>query len=326
MHELHADEHRFARLCRRGVLERVQISAGHPVTVSGHVLDPELGDLVLRIRFGPEQEDLFDASSPTELEAGMRKWISVNGIQTPLLAGDGPTGLRYTTIPELGMSKDLVNEAVQALSAIWDAAAVQVERDKNRRIQPAESLKRLNRIAGEEDLVGAWEKLIKDLLIRGLDLNGSISSLRFEPALGLVQPNHFHKVNIFLRFTPAGGREVVEIGAVWRDAGGVAAALDVELCDAAGTGRALGLGNSERVAANPAGPEAIQLAREWLAALEHGAHEFAYSVILPVVQHIPETLYSGQLPGDPESTWRRAEGARNSALAHLNRWAREVFS
>lgn len=256
----------------------------------------------------------------------MQKWISVNGVQAPLLANDGPTGLRYTAIPELGMSKGLVNEAVQALSAIWDAAAVRVERDKSRHIQPAESLKRLNRIAGEEDMVRAWEMLIKDLLIRGLDLNGSISRLRFEPALGLVEPNHFHKVNVSLRFAPAGAGKVVDIGAVWRDAGGVAAALDVELCDAPGTERALGRGDSDSIPANPARSEAIQLAREWLAALEHGAHEFAYSVILPVVQHIPATPYSGQSPGGPESTWRRAEEARSSALAHLNRWAREVFS
>jgi hypothetical protein len=328
MNQLTAAEQQFARLCRRGVLAHVQIRAGHPLTVSGHVLDPRLGDLVLRIRLGPEDEDLPEASHPTDGEPDMRKWVSVNGIQAPLLPNDGSIVPVISPFPELAteMSRDLVNEAVQALSSIWDAAAARVESDRSRHIQPARSLKRLNRIAQEEDLVRAWAKLIKGLLIRGVDLNGKVSSLRFEPASGLVLPNHFHKVNVFLRFIPAGGREVVAIGAVWRDAGGVAAALDVEPCDEPVTGRDLGHGDTDSVLTSPARSGAIQDAREWLAAVEHGAHEFVYGVTLPVVQRISEAPYAGHLPDGPEMMWRRAAGARSCALAHLNRWAREVFS
>jgi hypothetical protein len=52
-----ADDERFARLCRRCALERIQIHTGPrralaPLTVSGHVLDADAGDLALRLRYG----------------------------------------------------------------------------------------------------------------------------------------------------------------------------------------------------------------------------------------------------------------------------------
>ncbi|MCU1563058.1 MAG: hypothetical protein JWN05_1437, partial [Arthrobacter sp.] len=43
------DDERFARLCRRGALERIQLHIGHgralaPLTVSARVLDADAGD------------------------------------------------------------------------------------------------------------------------------------------------------------------------------------------------------------------------------------------------------------------------------------------
>jgi hypothetical protein len=209
-----ADDERFARLCRRGALERIQIHTGPrralaPLTVSGHVLDADAGDLALRLRYGFEEEQSLEASSPEDREAGPRKWISVNGTEAPMLADDASSVLGYSEFSEFKSetSRELVNEAIQALSSIWDAATAQVNSDKNEHIPITESLQRLNRIARDEDPVGAWEKLMKDLLVRGRDTHGTVSGLRFESARGLALPNHFHKVNVFLRFTPAGGED-----------------------------------------------------------------------------------------------------------------------
>jgi hypothetical protein len=59
-----ADDERFARLCRCGALERIQIHAGHrralaPLTVSAHVLDADAGDLALRLRYGSKTNNLW---------------------------------------------------------------------------------------------------------------------------------------------------------------------------------------------------------------------------------------------------------------------------
>ncbi|MEV5054333.1 hypothetical protein [Arthrobacter sp. LAR12-1-1.1] len=106
-----ADDRRFARLCGRGGLERVQIHNGRSLAVSGHVLDPDLGDLELRLRYGL-------AGNPRDREAGCRKWISLNGAEAALLPDDASTVLGYSEFPELKSetSRELVNEAIQALS------------------------------------------------------------------------------------------------------------------------------------------------------------------------------------------------------------------
>lgn len=299
---------------------------GQPLTVSAHVLDPDYGDLVLRLRYGPEGEQPGPGSSQG-LEATTRKWISVNGIEAPLLPDDASTVLGYAEFPELRSetSRELLNEAIQALSSIWDAAVEQVDSDRNAHIPLAESLKRLNRIAREEDPVGAWEKLIKDLLIRGLGATGNISSLRFRAARGLALPNHFHKVNVYLRFTPAGWQDPVKVAAVWRDAGDGTAALDVGLSDPPETGRSAWPWIIAATRPEPARSPAIQAAREWLAAIEHAAHEFVFSETFPVLQRIAEASHAGCSPAGGEVVRCRAEGARRSALAHLNQWAREVY-
>jgi hypothetical protein len=323
-----ADNQRFACLCRRGALERVQIHAGHPLAVSGHVLDPDVGDLVLRLRSGVEGGRLPEFNSRAgRQEAGTRKWISVNGVEALFLPDDASPFSGFAELPEFktDTSRELVNEAMQALSSIWDAAAAQVDSDRSRHIPIAESLNRLNRIAREEDPVGAWEKLIKDLLIRGRDLTGNISDLRLESARGIALPNHFHKVNVFLRFTPAGGLKPVEVTAIWRDAGEGTAALDVGLSDLPDTGRFDGRGSAGHSRVDRTRSKAIQRATEWLAALEHAAHEFVFSETIPVVQRIAEASHAGHSPCGPEFVWRRAEGARRSALAHLNQWVREVY-
>jgi hypothetical protein len=323
-----ADDQRFACLCRRGALERVQIHAGHPLTVSGHVLDPDVGDLVLRLRCRLEDGRLPDTDSRAEdREAGTRKWISVNGVEAPVLPEGASPFPGFSALPDFKneTSRELVNEAVQALSSIWDAAAAQVDSDRSRHIPIAESLNRLNRIAREEDPVGAWEKLIKDLLIRGRDLTGNISDLRLESARGIALPNHFHKVNVFLRFTPAGGQKPVEVTAIWRDAGDGTAALDVGLSGLPGTGGSDGRWSAGHARVDRSRSRAIQLATEWLAALEHAAHEFVFSETLPVVQRIAEASHASHSPCGPDFVWRRAEGARRSALAHLNQWVREVY-
>lgn len=317
-----ADDHRFARLCGRGGLDRVQIHAGRPLSVSGHLLDPDLGDLELRLRCGPGDGPQAEAGSPRDREASIRKWISLNGVEAPLLPDDASTVLGYSEFPALKSetSRELVNEAIQSLSSIWDEATKQVDSDKTQSIPPAESVKRLNRIAHEEDPVGAWEQPIKDLLSRGLGLNSTVVGLRFESAQGLALPNHFHKVNVFLRCAPTGSEVPVNLAAFWRDAGEGTARLDVGRTNSSGTEQCDG-----RWEVGPAATREIQVATEWLAALEHAAHEFVFSEAFPVVQRIAEATFEGHSPGGPEIVWCRAEGVRNSALAHLNQWVREVY-
>lgn len=57
----------------------------------------------------------------------------------------------------------------------------------------------------------------------------------------------------------------------------------------------------------------MQIATEWLAALEHAAHEFVFSESFPVVQHIAEATFEGHPPGGPEIVWCRQ---RESGAAH----------
>jgi hypothetical protein len=328
----HDDQH-FARLCRRGALQRVQIHIGSPralipFTVSGHVLDADVGDMALRLRYGFKDEMSPRPGNSEERDSGPRLWISINGTEAPLLADDASSILGYAEFAELksGTSRELFNEAVQALSAIWEASTARVENDRGARVPTAASVERLNRIAREEDPVGAWEPLLKDLLARGRGIPGTVSGLRFEPAPGLSLPNHFHKVNVFLRFTPAGGRNPTEVAAIWHDRGEGTAALDVvRLSGHPGIG--VGVAGRDTGGAGEApGMRAIQHAAEWLAAVEHGAHEFVFDETFPVVQRLEEARRAGSSPGDDEVLRSRAEAVRRSALAHLNRWAQEVLS
>jgi len=127
---------------------------------------------------------LLEAGSPGDRETGARKWISVDGAEAPLLADDAFSGLGYSEFSELKseMSRELVNEAIQALLSVWDAARARLNRDRNEHIPVAGSLRRLNRIGREADPVGAWEKLMEALLVRGRDTHGTVSGLRFESA------------------------------------------------------------------------------------------------------------------------------------------------
>ncbi|MCU1562961.1 MAG: hypothetical protein JWN05_1340 [Arthrobacter sp.] len=295
--------------------------------MSARVLDADAGDLALGLRYGFEAEQSLEAGSPEDREAGARKWISVDGAEAPLLADDTSSVLGYWEFSELKSetSRELVNEAIQALSAVWDAARARLNRDRTEHIPIAGSLRRLNRIAREADLVGAWEKLMKDLLVRGRDTHGTVSGLRFESARGLALPNHFHKVNVFLRFTPGGGEAPLNLAVVWRDAGDGTAALDVRLSGLPGSGWGDGSWTAVQAFFGPARTKAIQLAAEWLAVLEHGAHEFVFGETFPVLQRIEEASRAGLSPGGDEVVWHRAGGVRRSAVADLNRWAREAY-
>jgi hypothetical protein len=193
-------------------------------------------------------------------------------------------------------SRELVNEAIQALLSVWDAARVRLNRDRNEHLPIAGSLRRLNRIAREADPVGAWEKLMKDLLVRGRDTHGTVSGLRFESARGLALPNHFHKVNVFLRFTPAAGEAPLNLAVVWRDAGHGTAALDVRLSGLPGSGWGDGSRTAVQAFVGPARTKAIQLAAEWLAVLEHGAPEFVFGETFPVLQRMRKPRGQGFRP------------------------------
>jgi hypothetical protein len=328
-----ADDQRFARLCRRGALQRVQIHVGSPrvlapFIVSGHVLDADVGDIALRLRYGFKDERSLQPGSGEDREFGPRQWISINGREAPLLADDASSILGYAEFPELksDTSKELFNEAVQALSAIWEATTARVQSDRSQHVSISESVERLNRIAREEDPVRAWEPLLKDLLVRGRDAHGTTSGLRFESARGLALPNHFHKVNVFLRFTPAAGRYPAEVAVIWHDTGEGTAALDVvKLYDSASGEAGDGGPDAGGVLVDDSRMKAIQHATEWLAAVEHGAHEFVFDETFPVVQRLEEARRAGVPPGDDEVLWCRAEAVRSSAVAHLNHWAREVL-
>ena len=89
---------------------------------------------------------------------------SASTAEAPLLADDASSVLGYSEFSELKSetSRELVNEAIQALSSVWDAARARLNRDRTEHIPIAGSLRRLNRIAREADPVGAWEKLMPE--------------------------------------------------------------------------------------------------------------------------------------------------------------------
>ncbi|WP_306915363.1 MULTISPECIES: hypothetical protein [unclassified Arthrobacter] len=295
--------------------------------MSGHVLDADVGHIALRLRYGFKDEQSLEASTREDRIFGPRKWISVNGIEAPLLDDDASSILGYAEFSDLESvtSRELVNEAVQALSSIWEAATARVESDRSGHVPIAKSLKQLNRIAREVDPIEAWEPLMKDLLIRGRETHGSVSGLRFDAAPGLALPNHFHKVNVFLRFTPVGGQNPTELAVIWHDRGEGTAALDVRFSDIPGSETGAGSRKAGGVYVVAQIMEAIQVATEWLAALEHGGHEFVFAETFPVVQRMEEARRAGLSSVDDEVLRCRAEAVRRSAVAHLNQWAREVF-
>jgi hypothetical protein len=327
-----ADDDRFAHLCRGGALERIEIRAGHartpmPLTASGHVLDAELGDVALRLRYGFEDEHSLEPCSRDDLESGPQRWVGVDGAEAPLLADDASSILGYVEFPRLrsDLTRELVNESIQALYLVWTAAAARRAADRSRGIPLAESLRHLNGIAEEAGPIGAWEADMKEVLGLGHELSGAVSDLRFEPPHGLATPRHFHEVNASMHFTPAGGEDSSDIAVVWRDAGGGHAAVELRLGglpdNAARTGRCW---NAVQGFYGPARTEAIETAAEWLAAVESGAHEFVFAQTFDVIQRIAAATRAGQPPGDDQVVWNRCEGTRRSALAHLNLWVREV--
>jgi hypothetical protein len=115
-----ADDERFARLCRRGALERIQIHAGHRRALEPLTVGARPRCRCRRPCAAPpvwlENEQSLEASSPEDREAGARKWISVNGKEAPLLADDASSVLGYSEFSELKSetSRELVNEALQA--------------------------------------------------------------------------------------------------------------------------------------------------------------------------------------------------------------------
>jgi hypothetical protein len=325
------EDDRFAHLCGGGPVDRIRIAAGHswapmPLTATGHVLDAEVGDLALHLRYGFEDERSMEPGSRHDLESGPRRWVGINGEQAPLLADDASSLMGYVEFPQLrsDISRELVNESIQALYLIWMSAAARRAGDKGRGIPMAESLRHLNRIAEEAGPIGAWEGDIKEILSLGREIPGAVSGLRLEPAHGLAIPRHFHQVNAYMHFTPAGGEESLEVGVEWRDAGGEQTAVDLRLGDLPGRSHTEGTWNVVQEIFGPARTEAIQVAAEWLAAIERGAHEFVFVRTFHVVQRIRAAARAGQPPGGDQVVWNRSEGTRRSALAHLNLWVRDV--
>jgi hypothetical protein len=326
-----ADDDRFAHLCRGGGLERLEFRAGHlwapiPLAVSGHVLDAEAGDLAVGLRYGFEDDRSEEPGSPEDLESGPRRWVTVNGAQAPLLADDAASLLGYVEFPQLrsDMTRELVNESIQALYLIWTAAAGRRAADKSRGIPYAESLLKLNRIAEAAGRMGAWEGDIKEVLGLGSELPGAISGLRLETAQGLAIPRHFHEVNAYMHFTPAGGDDSLEVAIVWRDTGGEQAAVDLRLAGLPDRARTEGSWNVVQEIFGPTRTQVIQVAAEWLAAVERGAHEFVFAQTFYVVQRIMAASRGGHSPGGDAVVWNRSEGTRRSALAHVNRWVADV--
>jgi hypothetical protein len=204
------EDDRFGHLCGGGPIDRIRIAAGHswapmPITASGHVLDAEVGDLALHLRYGFEDERSMEPGSRNDLESGPRRWVGINGEQAPLLADDASSLMGYVEFPQLrsDMTRELVNESIQALYLIWMSAAARRAGDKGRGITMAESLRHLNRIAEEAGPIGTWEGDIKEILTLGREIPGAVSDLRLEPAHGLAIPRHFHQVNAYMHFTPA---------------------------------------------------------------------------------------------------------------------------
>lgn len=328
------DDEDFAELCRGGALDRVEIRTGHPrapipLQVLGHVLDPDGGDLALRLRFGWKDEHSLEPASREELEGGSRTWVRLNGIETPLLSDDASSVLGYAEFPELrsDTSRELVNEAIQALREIWLAATARANEANLTGSTIAKALRRMNKIAEDVNPTETWAKGMKELLDLEEHLDGTVSDLRFEAAQGLPLPQHFHKVNVFASFAPADGKDQIGIALVWSDAGGGAAGLDVKLSagphgvDPPGEGDP----DTERLI-RAADAQAIALATRWMAVLETGAHEFVFSETVHVVQRLEAASRAGLAPGGDEVVWYRADGARQSAVAHLNQWVREHYA
>lgn len=326
------EDDRFAHLCRGGPVERIRVHAGHswgpmPLTVSGHVLDAEAGDLAVHLRYGFEDERSVEPGSRSDLESGPRRWVGINRLQAPLLADDAASLMGYVEFPQLrsDLTRELVNESIQALYLIWMSASARRAEDKGRGIPFDESLRQLNRIAEEAGPIGVWEGDIKEILNLGREIPGAVSGLRLEAAAGLAIPRHFHQVNAFMHFTPAGGEESLEVAVVWRDAGHEQTAVDLRLGDLPGRSRTEGTWSAVQEVFGPARTEEIQVAAEWLAAIERGAHEFVFVQTFHVVQRIMAAARTGQPPGGHQVVWNRSEGTRRSALAHLNQWVQEVY-
>ena len=326
-----ADDERFAYLCRGGAMERVEIRAGHPwapvpVAVRGHVLDADAGDLALDLRYGFEDDRSEEPGSREDLESGPRRWVRVNGSQAPLLADDASSLMGYVEFPQLksDTTRELVNESIQALYLIWMAAAGRRAADKSRGIPCAESLRHLNRIAAAAGGIKAWEGDLKGVLRLGRDLPGAVSGLRLEPAQGLPIPRHFHEVNAFMHFTPDGGEDSLDVGVVWRDAGGERAAVDLRLGGLPDTARTKGSWSVVQEIFGPTRTQVIQVAAEWLAAVERGVHEFVFAQTFHVVQRILAATRAGQSPGGDEVVWNRSEGTRRSALAYVDLWVQDI--
>jgi hypothetical protein len=326
-----ADDDRFAHLCGGGALERVEIHSGHswapvPLGVYGHVLDAEAGDVALELRYGFEDDRSEEPASREDLEGGPRRWVRVNGTQAPLLADDASSLLGYVEFSHLrsDTTRELVNESIQALYLIWMAAAGRRAADKGRGVPYAESLRHLNRVAGAAGPTKAWEGDLKGVLSLGRELPGAVSGLRFEPAQGLPIPRHFHEVNAFMHFTPDGGEDALDVGVVWRDAGGDQAAVDLRLGGLPDRARTEGSWSVVREIFGPTRTQVIQVAAEWLAAVERGAHEFVFAQTFHVVQRILAATRAGRSPGGDEVVWNRSEGTRRSALAHVNLWVHDV--
>jgi hypothetical protein len=117
----------------------------------------------------------------------------------------------------------------------------------------------------------------------------------------------------------------LEVAVVWRDAGGEQTAVDLRLGDLPGRSPTEGTWNAVQEIFGPARTDAIQVAAEWLAAIERGAHEFVFVRTFHVVQRITAAARAGQPPGGHQVAWNRSEGTRRSALARLNLWVREVY-
>lgn len=326
-----AEDDRFTHLCKGGALAGIKIGAGHPwapmpVTVSARVLDAEVGDVSLHLRYGFEDERSLEPGSRDDLESGPRRWVRVNGAQAPLLADDAASLMGYVEFPLLrsDITRELVNESIHALGLIWIASTARRAADKNRGIPFAETLSHLNSMAARAGHVGAWEGNIKEALSLGSEMQGAVSGLRFEPAGGLAVPRHFHEVDAFMEFTPAGGEDSLGVAVVWRDPGSEQLAVDLRLGEL--PERALAESSWADVGEffGPARTEAIQAAAQWLAAIERGAHDFVFAQTFHVVQRIAAAARAGQSPGNDQVVWNRTAGTRRSALAHLNLWVREV--
>lgn len=328
------DDETFAVICAGGALDQIEIRPGHPkapvpLQVLGHVLDPDAGDLALRVRHGWANERSMTPSGQEELDAGTRIWVQLNGTEVPFLEDDASSLMGYAEFTDLttDTSRELVNEAIQALMQIWLAASNRVNAEKLGGGSVSKSLKRLNRLAREASPIVAWEGLMRDLLLSGFKVPGKVSGLRFETARGLPLPAHFHKVNIHLHFQPDGGDESLGLALIWSDVGdGDGAALDSSITELpAATGLSGDDWGSVQAFFGPTRVSAIEEVTNWLAMLEHNAHEFVFSQSFPVVQRLEAADQVGLPPGGALVVWHRADAVRRSAVARLNRWAGEYY-